>query len=165
MSDDINWNEDNNEDNGFESQSNGNNAIKALREKTKADGTKISSLEAQVEALLVKDRERTVVSVLEKKGVNPKAARLVLKDVSDVTEDNVDAWLNDNAELFNLSIKPQENQESNDGDSNNLEELGRQDAVTSQANAPGTGGNIAAKIDSFKTFEEINDWAQSQQKK
>lgn len=164
MSDDIDWNDENNDGNdGQGNQGDESNAIKALRSKNKADNTKISSLESQVEALLAKDRERTVTEVLVKKGVNPKAARLVLKDVTEVTEDNVDAWLNDNAELFNLTVKPAENQEENEGTSDE-DELGRQDALTSQANTPGTGGNVAAKINSFKTFDEINAWAQSQQK-
>ena len=164
MSDDINWNDDSNENEVFENQGTNNNAIKALREKTKADGTKISSLETQLEALLAKDRERDVAEVLVKKGVNPKAARLVLKDVTEVSEENVEAWLKDNAELLNIAVKPAENQEINEGSSEN-DELGRQDALTSQAVTPGTDGNIAKVIASFKTFEEINAWAESQQKK
>ena len=165
MSDDINLDDQyGTEDEGFENQGNENNAIKALRNKAKADNAKVSSLEAQVEALLAKDRERSVVSVLEKKGVNPKAARLVLKDITEVTEANVDAWLTENAELLNLTVQPVVPQEGNEGDSNANEELGRQDALTSQANTPGTGGNVAAKIASFKTFDEIQAWAQTQQK-
>src|ERR1700685_1574584 len=99
MPNDIDWNdEDGTENDGFENQGNESNAIKALRAKAKADNTKVSALEAQVEALLAKDRERTVAAVLEKKGVNPKAARLVLKDVTEVTDENVDTWLKDNGE-------------------------------------------------------------------
>lgn len=165
MSDDINLDDQyGTEDEGFENQGNENNAIKALRNKAKADNAKVSSLEAQVEALLAKDRERSVVSVLEKKGVNPKAARLVLKDITEVTEANVDAWLTENAELLNLTVQPVVPPEGNEGDSNANEELGRQDALTSQANTPGTGGNVAAKIASFKSFDEIQAWAQTQQK-
>ena len=165
MSEDINLDDQyGTEDEGFENQGNENNAIKALRNKAKADNAKVSSLEAQVEALLAKDRERSVVSVLEKKGVNPKAARLVLKDITEVTEANVDAWLTENAELLNLTVQPVVPPEGNEGDSNANEELGRQDALTSQANTPGTGGNVAAKIASFKSFDEIQAWAQTQQK-
>lgn len=163
MSNDINWNEEDTND-GQESLGNDNGAIKALREKAKADNTQISTLRTQVEELLAKDRERTVVNVLEKKGVNPKAARLVLKDVTEVSEENIDAWLQDNAELFNLGKPAETPEEINDGSSVETDELGRQDALTSQANTPGTAGNIATKINSFKTYEEINAWAMAQQK-
>ena len=165
MSDDIDWNDENGTENdGFEGQGNDNNAIKALRNKAKADTAKVSSLEAQVEALLAKDRERTVAEVLAKKGVNPKAARLVLKDITEVTDENVDTWLKDNGELFNITPKPADTQEVDEGTSLETDELEKQDALTSQANTPGTGGNIASKIASFKTFEEINAWVLSQQK-
>lgn len=165
MSDDINWNDVDEAGNvGFEDQGTESNAIKALRQKSKVDSTKVSSLEAQIAALEAKDRERTVTAVLEKKGVNPKAARLVLKDITEVTEANVDAWLIENAELLNLTVQPVVPPEGNEGNSNANEELGRQDALTSQANTPGTGGNVAAKIASFKSFDEIQAWAQTQQK-
>lgn len=161
MSDDINQDDENYGDEGFENQGNESNAIKALRNKSKADNAKVSSLEAQVNELLAEKRERSVAEVLVKKGVNPKAARLVLKDVAEVTEANVDAWLTENAELLNLTVQPVVPPEGNEGTSEN-DELGRQDALTSQANTPGTVG-FATKISSFKTFDEINAWAQTQQ--
>lgn len=163
MVDNANWeDEGNNEEFDDGSQGQDNGAIKALRQKAKADAVKVSSLESQVAILIAKDQERIAGEILVKKGVNPKAARLVLKDVTDVNEENVDAWLKDNGDLLNLGTqKPVE--EGNESSSEN-DELGRQDALTSQANSPGTGGDSRAKINSFKTFEEINNWAQGLQK-
>lgn len=162
MPNDINWdNEDGTENEDSSYQDDGNNAIKALRKLHDTDKSKISTLEQQLEGLLSKDRERTVKEVLEKKGVNPKATRLVLKDVTEVTEDNINAWLQDNAELFNLQMVPatveDDTQTSDDSD-----ELGKQDAVTSQAVSPGAGKNVKALIDSFKTFEELEAWSKTQ---
>lgn len=165
MPNDIDWNnQDIDENDGLDNQGGEPNVVKTLRGLHKEDSKKISELESQLEKLLSKDREKTVKEVLEKKGVNPKAAKLVLKDVTEVTEENVEAWLTDNAELFNLTVKPSDAPAEGEGEPEGSGELGRQDALTSQANTPGTGGDINAKLQSFKTFEEIQAWAESQQK-
>ncbi len=57
----------------------------------------IKELTEQLEGLSKVQRERVVKEVLEKKGVNLKAARLVLKDLDDVNEESVNNWLDDNA--------------------------------------------------------------------
>lgn len=158
------WDENNIEELGDEGQVQDSNAIKALRAKNKADTAKITSLESQVATLVAKDQETTVAGILQTKGVNPKAARLVLKDVTEVTEANVDAWLKDNGDLLGIpAAAATTTEEVNEGSTANVE-LGRQDALTQQATPPGTAGNVKATIAGFKTFDEINAWAQSQQK-
>lgn len=163
MSNEDYWDDDNlNEDNDQNVQGGDSKAIKALRTKAKADGAKISDLEAKLEKFTNAERDRSVKEVLEKKGVNPKAMRLILKDVADPTEENVDAWLKDNAELFNLKVAESKQEEPTEN-TENFDELHRQDALTSQAVSPGTGDNVKTTINAFKTFAEIDAWAKSQQ--
>lgn len=162
MSNDISyWEEDDQDENDNSSgQVNESKTIKALRAKIKADEAKFSEQSAQLEALAKSERERTVKELLEKKGANPKVARLALKDLSDVTDESVEAWLKDNAEALNLKVADT----TNEVETESFDDLTNQDAITSQAVSPGTGNAIAAKINSFKTIEEITAWAQSQQK-
>ena len=86
-------------------------AIKALRRKARADAKTISELTERLDGLSKSQRETIVNRVLEKKGVNLKAARLILKDMDDVNEDSVNGWLDDNAELFSFSKEPEKTQE------------------------------------------------------
>lgn len=162
MSNDISyWEEDDQDENDNSSgQVNESKTIKALRAKIKADEAKFSEQSAQLEALAKSERERTVKELLEKKGANPKVARLALKDLSDVTDESVDTWLKDNAEALNLKVADT----TNEVETESFDDLTNQDAITSQAVSPGTGNAIVAKINSFKTIEEITAWAQSQQK-
>jgi hypothetical protein len=162
MSNDISyWEEDDQDENDNSSgQVNESKTIKALRAKIKADEAKFSEQSAQLEALAKSERERTVKELLEKKGANPKVARLALKDLSDVTDESVEAWLKDNAEALNLKVADT----TNEVETESFDDLTNQDAITSQAVSPGTGNAITAKINSFKTIEEITAWAQSQQK-
>lgn len=162
MSNDISyWEEDDQDENDNSSgQVNESKTIKALRAKIKADEAKFSEQSAQLEALAKSERERTVKELLEKKGANPKVARLALKDLSDVTDESVEAWLKDNAEALNLKVADT----TNEVETESFDDLTNQDAITSQAVSPGTGNAVSAKINSFKTIEEITAWAQSQQK-
>jgi len=52
--------------------------VKKLRKAKRADEKRIKELTEQLEGLSKAQRERTVKEVLERKGVNQKAARLVL---------------------------------------------------------------------------------------
>ena len=163
MPNDIDWDdEDQSGSDGFTEQVNDNKTIKALRAKIKADEAERNAMATQLETLMKSERERTVREVLEKKGVNPKVAPLVIKTVDEVTEENVDAWLKANAEALNLAPVTQTQTEDT---SENFDDLSQQDAFTSQAVSPGTGENIKSKIDSFKSFEEIDAWAKSLQPK
>ena len=163
MSNDTDW--DNEDQSGNEEefeQVNDNKTIKALRAKIKADELKFAEQATQLEKLANSERERKVGEILVKKGANPKVARLALKELDDVTDENVEAWLKDNAEALNLTVTSPTTEEEL---VENFDDLTNQDALSSQAVSPGTGGSAQAKIASFKTFEEINAWAQSQQKK
>jgi len=100
------WDEED-DDLDAESQSFGtaeSDLLKKLRKAKRSDEKRIKELTEQLEGLSKVQRERLVKEVLEKKGVNQKAARLVLKDLDDVNEESVSNWLDDNADLFGIKV-------------------------------------------------------------
>ena len=104
-------------------------------------------------------RERVVKEVLEKKGVNEKAARLVLKDLDDVNEESVSNWLDDNADLFGIKVAEQEapvNQQE-------LARLRQQDVLTQGALTPDRGLDMEQRLNQANSAEELLSILQSQQ--
>jgi hypothetical protein len=105
------WDEDEDDlDTDNEVQMDGSDLLKKLRKAKRNDEKRIKELTEQLEGLSKVQRERTVKEVLEKKGVNPKAQRLILKDLEDVSEESVNTWLEDNGDLFGLT-KPEVTEE------------------------------------------------------
>jgi len=123
---------------------------KKLRKKIKADEKRIKELEEQLNGLTKVEKERSVKEVLEKQGVNPKAARLILKDLEEVTPESVSNWLEENGDLFGYN--PAEGAPEVDG---NRAELRKQNAVTQGAITPDRGEDMEMKIDSATSAEEL----------
>ena len=125
--------------------------VKKLRKAKRADEKRIKELTEQLESLSKVQRERVVKEVLEAKGVNPKAARLVLKDLDDVNEESVSSWLDDNADLFGLKRDEQPAAEQDA----NLAALRQQDIVTQGAVSPSRVDDLETKLDNAGSAEEI----------
>ena len=81
--------EDDDQDTDTDTQMDGSDLLKKLRKAKRADEKRIKELTEQLEGFSKAQRESTVKSVLEKKGVNLKAARLVMKDLDDINEESV----------------------------------------------------------------------------
>ncbi len=137
----------------------GSDLLKKLRKAKRADEKRIKELTEQLEGLSKVQRERTVKEVLEKKGVNPKATRLVLKDLDDVTEESVNNWLEDNADLFGLTVS-----EEAAPDSNNVDRaaLRQQDVITQGAITPDRAQDAELRIDGATSAEELIAFMRSQ---
>ena len=88
MSNNI-WDEDEDDLDTDNFSGDGSDLLKKLRKAKRADEKRIKELTEQLDGLSKVQRERTVKEVLEKKGVNPKAMRLILKDIDDVSEESV----------------------------------------------------------------------------
>ena len=144
------WDEDD-DDLDTEANLQGDDLVKKLRKAKRADEKRIKELTEQLEGLSKAQRERVVKEVLEAKGVNPKAARLVLKDLDDVNEESVSNWLDDNADLFGLKRDEQPSAEQ----SVNLAALRQQDIVTQSALPPTRVDDLETKLDSAGSAEEI----------
>jgi len=122
-------------------------------------GTRIKELTEQLEGLSKVQRERLVKEVLEKKGVNQKAARLVLKDLDDVNEESVSNWLDDNADLFGIKVAEQEAPVSQQ----DLARLRQQDVLTQGALTPDRGLDVEQRMKQATSAEELLSILQSQQ--
>jgi hypothetical protein len=129
----------------------GSDLLKKLRKAKRSDEKRIKELTEQLETFTKAQREQTVKQVLEKKGVNAKAARLIMKDLDDVNEESVSNWLTDNADLFGLTVDTQEKQEQD----NNRAALRQQDMVTQNALSPERNEDMESRIASANSADEI----------
>jgi len=146
------WDEDeDDQDTDNETQMDGSDLLKKLRKAKRNDEKRIKELTEQLEGLSKVQRERTVKEVLEKKGVNPKAQRLILKDLEDVSEESVNTWLDDNGDLFGLTKEPAVTQEQEV----NRAALRQQDILTQGSLTPDRAEDLEAKISNAQSAEEI----------
>jgi hypothetical protein len=152
-----NWDE---EDDDFDmdiENSDGSDLVKKLRKAKRSDEKRIKELTEQLEVFSKAQREATVKEVLEKKGVNTKAARLILKDISEVNEESINNWLSDNGDL--IGYQPKSN-----NDEVNLAALRQQDIVTQQGISPDKVNDINARLNgNFESAEDFMAFLQSQQ--
>ena len=149
--------EDEDQDTDTDSQMDGSDLLKKLRKAKRADEKRIKELTEQLEGFTKSQRESTVKSVLEKKGVNQKAARLVLKDLDgDFSEEAVSNWLDENADLFGIEV-------SQKRDEQNLATLRQQDVMTQGAVTPDRAQDLEQRMDNASSMEELISLMQGQQ--
>jgi hypothetical protein len=137
----------------------GSDLLKKLRKAKRNDEKRIKELTDQLESLSKVQRERTVKEVLEKKGVNPKAVRLILKDIDDVNEESVNNWLDENGDLFGLTKA----EEAPRVDEMDRAALRQQDVVTQGAYTPDRAEDLNYRLDNAETAEEILSLLRSQE--
>jgi uncharacterized protein (DUF58 family) len=137
----------------------GSDLLKKLRKAKRADEKRIKELTEQLEGFSKEQRERTVREVLDKKGVNPKAIRLILKDLDTVNEESVNTWLDDNGDLFGLT-KEQEASKVSEVD---RAALRQQDNITQGALTPDRAEDLNTRLNNADSAEEILSLLRSQQ--
>jgi len=153
------WDEDEDDlDTETEVQMDGSDLLKKLRKAKRNDEKRIKELTEQLEGLSKAQRERTVKEVLEQKGVNPKAQRLILKDLDEVSEESVNNWLADNGDLFGLT-QPEATEEQQ----LNRAALRQQDVVTQLGTTPDRAEDLLTRINNAASAEELNSIIYSQQ--
>ena len=149
--------EDEDQDTDTDTHLDGSDLLKKLRKAKRADEKRIKELTEQLEGFSKAQRESTVKSVLEKKGVNQKAARLVLKDLDgDFSEEAVSNWLDENADLFGIEV-------SQKRDEQNLATLRQQDVMTQNAVTPDRAQDLEQRMDNAGSMEELIALMQGQQ--
>ena len=151
------WDEDE-DDLDTDTTGEGGDLLKKLRKAKRSDEKRIKELTEQLESLSKAQRERTVKEVLEKKGVNAKAARLVLKDLDDVSEESVSNWLDDNADLFGIKMEQSEPKVSEQ----DRAALRQQDIVTQNAMTPDRAEDLNLRIDNADSMDALLDVLRSQ---
>jgi hypothetical protein len=145
------WDEEDDEDTTIDTALDGTDLLKKLRKAKRGDEKRIKDLEEKLEGYLKKDRESSVAKVLEQKGVNPKAARLILKDLDEVNEESINGWLADNGDLFGITPS-QDAPKANEMD---LAALRQQDVLTQGAITPDRAEDIEMRLDQAQSAEDI----------
>lgn len=144
------WDEEEDEQDTPEQQLTGDDLVKKLRKAKRADEKRIKELSEQLEGFLKERKERTVTEVLAKKGVNAKAARLILKDVEDTTEESIDSWLRDNGDL--IGYNPQAEVEEKQKD---LAALRQQDIITQGGIAPDKAVDLERQLENVDSMDDL----------
>jgi hypothetical protein len=146
------WDEDeDDQDTDTETQMDGSDLLKKLRKAKRNDEKRIKELTEQLEGLTKSQRERVVKEVLDKKGVNPKAQRLILKDLEDISEESVNSWLDDNGDLFGLTKAPEVSEEQE----LNRAALRQQDVVTQLGTTPDKAQDLMNRVMNAATADEL----------
>ncbi len=141
------WDE---EDDDNEVSLTGDDLVKKLRKAKRADEKRIKELTDQLEGFVKEKREQTVSEVLAKKGVNAKAARLILKDVADATEESIDSWLRDNGDLIGYTPQVQ-----NENTQRDLAALRQQDVLTQGGITPDKVVDIEARMENAESMDDL----------
>lgn len=149
------WEDD--EDDFDANEGDGNDLVKKLRKAKRADEKRIKELSEQLEGFLKEKKESTVRQVLEKKGVNAKAARLIMKDLEDVNEESVSSWLDDNADLFGIQTSQEPTVDKND-----IAALRQQDVLTQTAFTPDRAEDFEQRLNNAASAEELISFLRSQ---
>ena len=146
------WDDEDDNDNTFKDASEGGDLVKQLRKQLKMKDKELGEFKDKLSTYEKRDREDTVRKVLEKQGVtNPKAARLVLKDIEgDITEQAVLNWLETDGDVFNYEA-PNKSALSDE----DRQELNRQSNVVQGAITPDRTEDIEMRIANATSDEEL----------
>ena len=131
-------------------QLSGDDLVKKLRKAKRADEKRIKELSEQLDGFLKEKKEKTVAEVLAKKGVNAKAARLILKDVQEATEESIDSWLRDNGDLIGYNPQADRVEEQQ-----NLATLRQQDILTQGGIAPDKAVDLERQLDNVDSMDDL----------
>jgi hypothetical protein len=128
----------------------GTDLVKKLRQADRAKEKRIKELETELTGLRSVQREATIKSVLESKGVSPKVAKFIPQDV-EISAEAIDSWIEENADIFGLA-KAQQQQAEPD-----LATLRQIDALTTNAQSPAGIDDLLMRIQNAQSSEEINN--------
>ena len=152
------WDEDEDDDDTTQDvPMDGSDLLKKLRKAKRSDEKRIKELTDQLDEYNQIQREAIVESILETKGINLKAARLILNDLQEVSTDSVNNWLTDNGELFGMA-QPEANPEQE----LNLAALRQQDVVTQLGMTPDGASDLLNRINNASSKEELESLIYSQ---
>lgn len=104
-------NYENDIDDDFDFEDAGNSAMKQLRKANREKEKELSELREQLNQMRKETRDRTIKDVFSSRGVNPKIASFVPKDI-DLTEESLSAWIDENADVFGIQTSSPNQQPS-----------------------------------------------------
>ena len=134
-------------DDFLDDENDGSNVVKELRKALKASQKQVKDLESQLGEIRSADRKSVIEGVLSESGVPVGIAKFIPDDV--VTKEDVDSWLEENAELFGLT-------KADTKDSAEIQAASRMAKLGDQAGSVDPG-DILSRIASATSEEELNE--------
>lgn len=139
---------------------------KVLRQKIKDLQDEVRTLRGENAQFKQEAAKATLGSLLEKNGYKPSLAKFVVKDLEEVTEESVKAWLDENGDLF-AGAKISQEPQAPDGGTEATPQSVAQNRMTaladaSEVNRPITvAADLEARINAAKSMEELQQILQS----
>lgn len=138
---------------------------KGLRAQLEAALAEKKSLESEVSKLRDKARQSEVSQVLSAKGVNSKIAKFIPADVEG--EEAIAKWLDDNADVFGVSIQSDEGEPTPAPGPNvppgTVDAANRMQQLGQSAQAPTQLTDLQERMRNANTAEELQElWAEAQ---
>lgn len=140
------------DDDDFEAET--SNGPAELRKALKKAEKERKELEKQLNEISSAQREQSVKSVLESKGVSPKLAKLIPSDVT--SPDQVEAWLSEWADVF-VPQAPASGQETEEVDPRAVEIARLNAAVNGADRSPAKIEEELKKLQSIQSKAELDE--------
>lgn len=138
---------------GGDARGSDNNVLRELRKQNRAKEKQIKELTERLTGLAQQARERSVKDVLAAKGLSPKIAKFIPEDMT--SEEEVSAWVEENAEIFGGVSAPVESDgEAAGPDLSGLTQISQMQSTGQPFD--GDADQVAALIRSARTPEELN---------
>lgn len=131
---------------------NDSTAMRELRKADRAKAKRIAELEGQLAERSKADRDRAMQEVLQTRNLNPKIAGLIPSDVEPSTE-AIGKWLDDYGDVF--GVPQQQDAESSDRD-RQVAQMRQMDDFSGEMAPPAAGSDMAARINSVTSKEELD---------
>jgi hypothetical protein len=156
----LDWNDDFEDDfleDDFDEQpaprrSTGDDVVKKLRRSDRAKEKRIKELEAELGSLRKTQRDYTVKSTLEGKGINPKIAAFIPQDL-DVNSPDFENWLNEYGDVFGVTNPVEDSQQ--EISQQDLATLRQMDIVTAGASSPDRDEDIMLRLNQAESADDI----------
>lgn len=139
------------EDDDFEAET--SNGPAELRKALKKAEKERKELEKQLNEIRAAQREQSVKSVLESKGVNAKIAKFIPNDVA--TPDQVEAWLNEYSDVFGTVQKSEQEVEEVDPRAAEIARLNA--AVNGAQQSPAKMEDQLKKLQAIQSKAELDE--------
>jgi hypothetical protein len=144
------WDDD--EDLEVEEQPQPNDLVRKLRKADRAKEKRIKELETELGSLRSMQRENTIKSVLENKGISAKVAKFIPQDI-ETSAESIDKWIEENADVFGSANATNQQQQQGEPDLATLRQI---DAVTANAQSPAGIEDMLLRVQNASSADEIN---------
>ena len=125
-----------------------------LRKSNKQKERELAELKAEFENLSKAQRERAIKDALASRGVNQKISSFIPQDI-DPTEESVSRWLEDNADVFGISVPS--NQATPNIDPAQAKQYQKMTKTVDAGSSPDGADDLMRRLLNANTREELDE--------